>query len=225
MDQPRITVTEHYDGDPGDREVQLLRLGEVAVYKTAVGPMSNNCYLLAAGGEGLLIDAAAEPGHLLALAEAAGAPIRTVLTTHSHADHVGALAEVLAATGARHVAATLDAPDLPAPVDGLLDQGDVLEFGGVDPVVFILRGHTRGGACVALEVPGAEPHLFVGDSLFPGGVGKTESQAAFAQLIDDVAERVFEAYPDAAVVHPGHGADTTVGAERPQLPEWRRRGW
>lgn len=228
MSDTSITIADHYDGDPARREVQRFTASGVDVYKTSVGEMSNNVYLLVHGGEGLLIDAADEADHLLALIDAVQCDVRTVVTTHSHGDHVRALPEVLEATGARHLVSTLDSPDIAARHDRLLDQGDIVTFGGVHPVdltAFILRGHTRGGVGLALD-DGDEPaHLFVGDSLFPGGVGATKSSAQFSSLIDDVEERIFGAYGDDAVVHPGHGADTTLGAERPHLAEWRERGW
>ena len=69
------------------------------------------------------------------------------------------------------------------------------------------------------------PHLFTGDSLFPGGPGKTHFPEDFASLLDGLDQKVFAAFGDDAVVHPGHGDDTTLGRERPHLPEWRRRGW
>ncbi len=73
---------------------------------------------------------------------------------------------------------------------------------------------------------GGTTHLFTGDSLFPGGVGNTHQDAErFGTLIDDVEQRLFDVYDDATVVHPGHGATTTLGAERPHLAEWRERGW
>ena len=87
-----------------------------------------------------------------------------------------------------------------------------------------LRGHTPGS--VALVYRGdRRPHLFTGDSLFPGGPGKTWSPDDFTSLVDDLEQRVFGALPDDTWVYPGHGDDTTLGAERPSLPEWRERGW
>ena len=68
-------------------------------------------------------------------------------------------------------------------------------------------------------------HLFTGDSLFPGGPGKTNSPEDFTQLMDDLESRVFAVFGDDTWVYPGHGADTTLGAERPSVPEWRERGW
>jgi glyoxylase-like metal-dependent hydrolase (beta-lactamase superfamily II) len=68
-------------------------------------------------------------------------------------------------------------------------------------------------------------HLFTGDSLFPGGVGRTAGQSEFASLLGDVTSKLFDVFPDDTWVYPGHGADTTLGAERPALPEWKARGW
>lgn len=224
-----VHIDDDYTGDLSRHEVQRFTAGTVDVYKTSVGEMDNNCYLLVDRGapdRALLIDACDEADHLKSLADAAGATVRTIVTTHSHGDHVQALGELLEAWDARHVASSLDAPDLPADVDRRVDQGDTVTFGDdVDLVAFILRGHTRGGVGLALDEGDGPAHLFVGDSLFPGGVGKTTTQESFAQLLHDVEERIFDSYPGDSVVHPGHGSDTTVGSESPHLEEWRNRGW
>ena len=236
-----VTINDDYTGDLSRNEVQRIRVGAIDVYKTSVGDMDNNCHLLVdtrAPERSLLIDACDEAGHLKGLCDEAGATVTTIVTTHSHGDHVQALPELVEAWGAEHITSTLDSPDIDVPADRLLDQGDVVTFGdGATLIAFILRGHTRGGVGLGLdagdpsnaaegEVSDDAPiHLFVGDSLFPGGVGKTTNQENFAQLLHDVEERIFDAYPDDAVVHPGHGSDTTVGSERPHLEEWRNRGW
>jgi glyoxylase-like metal-dependent hydrolase (beta-lactamase superfamily II) len=140
---------------------------------------------------------------------------------------------VVAATGARTAAGAEDAAALPVPVAERLVHGDRLPVdahGATVLDVIALRGHTPGSVALALTEPAdsAQPgrvHLFTGDSLFPGGVGKTPDASAFASLIDDVEERLFACYPDDTVVWPGHGKPTTLGAERPQLPVWRTRGW
>jgi len=186
--------------------------------------MDNNCYLLVSGDEGLLIDAADDARALLSLAEEAGARITAVLTTHRHPDHHRALVAVLEETGATHYAPFLDAPALPADVDVALNDGDTLPFAGHEFPVAILRGHTPGGAALAAEIDG-QTHLFVGDSLFPGGLGKTTSESDFVRLFKDVTERIFEKFDDAAIVHPGHGEGTTLGAERPHLDDWWERRW
>ncbi|MFC6317649.1 MBL fold metallo-hydrolase [Corynebacterium gerontici] len=190
----------------------------------AVSTMDNNCYLLVRGERALLIDAADAAEDLLALAQRNNATITTVVTTHQHWDHVRALEEVLETTGATHVAPAPDAAALPCPADRELEEGDVLHFEGLELHAHILRGHTIGGLALACQIDGTW-HIFVGDSLFPGGVGKTESSDDFEQLMDDVTSRIFERYPDDAIVHPGHGKPTTLGKERPHLDEWRTRGW
>lgn len=197
---------------------------ELSLHRISVSQTDNNCYLLAAGGEGLLIDAADDAEALLALAADAGVRITAVLTTHRHADHVRALPAVLEATGATHYAPFLEVPALPAPVDVELNHGDILEFQGHEFPVSILRGHTPGGAALAAEIDGTT-QLFVGDSLFPGGVGKTSSEGDFIRLFNDVKERLFDVYPDESVVWPGHGSATTLGAERPSLEDWWERRW
>ncbi len=126
----------------------------------------------------------------------------------------------------RTVAHAADAADLPVPVDRTVAHGDTVEVGGQVLEVVHLRGHTPGSIALVWRGPeGAGTHVFTGDSLFPGGVGKTWSPEDFTSLLADVEERLFGALPDDTWVYPGHGKDTTLGAERPSLPEWRARGW
>jgi glyoxylase-like metal-dependent hydrolase (beta-lactamase superfamily II) len=210
-------------GGPAD----VRELPGLTISKLAVSDMANNAYLLrdSATGEALLIDAAAEPAALLALI--GDAPLRVVVTTHGHWDHHRALTDVVAATGATTVAHPADAPDLPVSIDRKVEQGDTVTFGEQSLEVVHLRGHTPGSIALVWRGPGdAGVHVFTGDSLFPGGVGNTQKDAArFASLIDDVEERLFGALPDETWVYPGHGKDTTLGVERPHLAEWRARGW
>ena len=90
-----------------------------------------------------------------------------------------------------------------------------------------LRGRTPGSVALALRPSGArtDVQLIGGDCLFPGGVGKTWEPGAFEELLGDVSSQLFGVYDDDTVVYPGHGDDTTLGAERPHLEEWRERGW
>jgi glyoxylase-like metal-dependent hydrolase (beta-lactamase superfamily II) len=210
-------------GGPAD----VRELPGLTISKLAVSEMANNVYLLrcTATGEALLVDAAAEPDAVLRLV--GDAPLRTVVTTHGHWDHHRALPQVVAATGARTVAHPADADDLPVPVDTLVEHGDTVTVGEQTLEVVHLRGHTPGSIALVWRGPDdAGVHAFTGDSLFPGGVGNTFGDAAaFESLIGDVEERLFGVYPDATWVYPGHGKDTTLGAERPALPEWRARGW
>lgn len=216
--------------------METIALPGVVVRRIAVGGMDNNVYLLtAASGEQLLIDAAAEPDRVESLLAAASADapsprLRYVLTTHSHHDHLGALAAVASAhPEAETLAGTEDADAITSatgvPIVRRLHHGDVLDLGDVRLDVVALRGHTPGSVTVACGRPNAPVHLFTGDSLFPGGVGRTRHARDFRSLFADVVERIFDAYPDDTVVWPGHGKPTILAAERPHLPEWESRGW
>jgi glyoxylase-like metal-dependent hydrolase (beta-lactamase superfamily II) len=217
-------------------------LDELVLRTLPVGPMDNDAYLLTCRRTGaqLLVDAAAEPERLLELVRdgSPGGRLDLVVTTHRHADHLGALAAVLAATGARHAAGGADAAAVAAAagtsLPDALEHGDVLHVGDLRLEVVALRGHTPGAVALAYREPddvheagaaAGRVHLLTGDSLFPGGPGRTTSPADFASLMDDLERRVFARFGDATEVHPGHGRGTTLGAERPQLGAWRARGW
>lgn len=209
-------------GGPADvREVPGLR-----ITKVCTPPFTNNCYLLrcTATGDTLLVDAAGDAPRLLELV--GDGRLVAVVETHGHWDHVQALAEVVQATGAPVLVHAGDAADLPVPADRLLEDGDVVEVGQAALQVVHLLGHTPGSVALVYDGDPERPHVFSGDSLFPGGVGNTEKDPErFGTLLDDVERKVFGPLPDETWVYPGHGADTTLGAERPSLPEWRARGW
>jgi glyoxylase-like metal-dependent hydrolase (beta-lactamase superfamily II) len=149
----------------------------------------------------------------------AGLGVERIVTTHRHWDHPRALADVATATGAVVAAGRDDA-------DERLDHGDTVAVGDLRLDVVHLRGHTPGSVALVLTSSDGSVHAFTGDSLFLGGVGGTfGDEAAFRSLIADVEERLFGAYPDETWVYPGHCRDTTLGRERPSLPEWHARGW
>ncbi len=208
-------------GPPDVREVD-----GVTITKIEVGDFGNNAYLLRCRetGDGLLIDAANEADRLIELI--GDRPISAIVTTHRHQDHWMALEEVAAATGAQVIAHPLDAPELPVAATRTVGHGDRVTLGVTALDVIHLRGHTPGSIALLYQGDPRRPHLFTGDSLFPGGVGNTQKDPArFEQLYTDVVERIFDRLPDETWVYPGHGRDTTLGAERPSLPEWKARGW
>jgi glyoxylase-like metal-dependent hydrolase (beta-lactamase superfamily II) len=208
-------------GAPAVRELAGLTLTKVAV-----GPMNNNAYLLRCHdtGDQVLIDAANDASTLLGLL--GDAPLVRVVTTHRHGDHWQALAEVVERTGAVTAAHVDDEPGIPVPTAQPLREGDRVEVGTCSLEVIHLVGHTPGSITLLYDEPGGRPHVFTGDSLFPGGVGNTHgSKKDFTSLINDVERKLFDRLPDETWVYPGHGADTTLGAERPHLGEWRDRGW
>lgn len=215
-----------YTGDvtPGGPP-DVRELPDLTITKVSVGPMDNNAYLLRCRttGQQLLIDAANDADRLMSLIGDAG--LSTVVTTHQHHDHWFALEDVVEATGAKSVAHAEDAEPLPV-VDETVAGGDTVRVGQSTLEVIHLVGHTPGSIALLYRDPTGIPHLFTGDSLFPGGVGNTRGNPDnFASLMGDVESKLFDRLPDETWFYPGHGKDSTLGAERPSLPEWRARGW
>ena len=210
-------------GGPAD----IRELANLIVTKLAVDEQtSNNVYLLRcrATDEQLLIDAADDAHAILGLVGPDG--LARVVTTHRHWDHHRALPAVVEATGAETIAGTEDAAELPVKVDRTVADGDRISVGECELEVIHLVGHTPGSIALLYDDPAGTPHLFTGDSLFPGGVGNTFGDAeAFESLINDVTSKIFDRLPDETWFYPGHGDDSTLGAERPHLAEWRARGW
>ena len=210
-------------GGPGDqRDLPLL-----TIRKASVSAMSNNVYLLTCTRTGaqLLIDAAADPARIMSLIGESKGGLDVIVTTHQHWDHHRALRKVVALTKALTAAGEDDADALPVIPDRRLVHGDTLAFGDIALDVIHLRGHTPGSVALAYDDPQGHTHLWTGDSLFPGGPGKTSRAEEFTSLMDDLEERVFGRFGDDTWIYPGHGNDTTLGAERPHVQEWRQRGW
>jgi glyoxylase-like metal-dependent hydrolase (beta-lactamase superfamily II) len=208
-------------GAPDVRE-----LAHLVVTKMEVGDFGNNTYLLRcrATDEQLLIDAAAEPDRLVQLVGADG--LESVVTTHQHGDHWQGLAELVEATGATTYAGEHDAEGIPVTTDVLVQDGDRVRVGECELEAIHLVGHTPGSIALLYDDPEGTPHLFTGDCLFPGGVGNTfGDKDNFASLFRDVKAKLFDRLPDETWFYPGHGDDSTLGAERPHLEEWEQRGW
>jgi glyoxylase-like metal-dependent hydrolase (beta-lactamase superfamily II) len=199
-------MLHHYEG------------ADLIVRKIEVGDMENNVYVLECPEthQSLIVDGCFEPETILAAAD--GTDVVGILQTHGHRDHVQALPHLVKALGVPVHAHSGD--DYPVPVAGQLSDGDVIAFGERETVAIHTPGHTPGGTCFLVG-----RHLISGDTLFPGGPGATRGDArAFAQLIEAIESKLF-VLPDDTAVYPGHGADTTIGAEKPHLEEWRARGW
>ena len=209
----------------------------VVIRSIAVSDMANNVYLITAkeSGSQVLIDAADDVEAIKDLI-ASGAEdtsadpeLQAIITTHQHWDHIRALPAASAAfPDAMTIAGSDDAEAITAAegveITRAVDHLDVGDFGGFVLQAIVLRGHTPGSIALLLR-DGGETILFSGDSLFPGGPGKTWSTEDFTSLMDDLGERVFDQLPDETKVLPGHGDSTTLGEERPKLSEWRERGW
>jgi glyoxylase-like metal-dependent hydrolase (beta-lactamase superfamily II) len=216
-------MTMPYTGDvtPGG-PAAVRELDGLTVAKASVGPVDNNAYLLTCGASQLLIDAANDAARLLELIGPAG--LATVVTTHRHADHWQALSEVVQTTGAASLAHADDAAGIPV-VTATLREGDTVTVGDCSLEVIHLVGHTPGSIVLLYQDPSGTAHLFTGDSLFPGGPGRTTNPREFASLMGDLETKVFGRLPDDTWFYPGHGKDSTLGAERAAIPEWHARGW
>ncbi|ASR02844.1 MBL fold metallo-hydrolase [Gordonia rubripertincta] len=220
-------ISDSYTGDLSESKTPQRRtLDSATIVKLSVGSMDNNVYVVTskATGDQLIIDAANDADTIISTLAAIGGKPALIFTTHQHFDHVQALAAVAEHTGVPTAAGRFDAPELPVTPDRLVDDGDVIEVGDLRFEAIHLVGHTPGSIALALT-DGDTVHLFTGDCLFPGGIGKTWKSEDFDTLIEDVSTKVFDRFGDSTVVYPGHGKDTTLGAERPSLQEWRERGW
>lgn len=214
-----------------------LLLNDVVIRWISVSSMNNNVFVLTdrATGSQLLIDAADNFAAIEKLLQAAStdgpdAHLVGIATTHQHWDHVRALGEAAAKYPVPTYAGTQDAAGIAreskVAISDPLSNGAQIKVGDVVLEAVHLRGHTPGSLAYVFEDSSGQQVIFSGDSLFPGGVGNTGNDASrFNSLLDDVIARLFEVYNDDALVFPGHGDSTTLGAERGSLGEWRARGW
>ncbi|HJE91903.1 MAG TPA: MBL fold metallo-hydrolase [Dietzia timorensis] len=228
MSTDDITLLDEYTGHlPEPRTAAQFSTPNALVTKISLGDMDNNAYLVECkdSDKVLLIDAANDPTELVRFLRGYRSMRGLVVfTTHSHADHWLALRDIVDEFGAKTMAPAGDAEAIDVPTDEVVSHGDSIECGRISLEVITLHGHTTEGAALVLE-DGGETHIFTGDSLFPGGPGKTSTPEAFTSLMDDLESRIFARYDDGVAFHPGHGDDSTLGDERPHLGEWRDRGW
>lgn len=193
--------------------------GGPVIDRVVAGPLDNNIYIVSdpSSGEAVIVDAADEAGVILAACR--DLTVTAILTTHGHWDHVAAAEAVADALGAPiHIHPSDQAASGLGHANPLAD-GDAIDVGGFQLRAIGTPGHTPGSMCFA-----GYGVLFSGDTLFPGGPGATGDPDAFATIMDSLRTRLFT-LPDDTGVFPGHGAPTTLGAERPSLDEWQERGW
>ncbi|NNE95633.1 MAG: MBL fold metallo-hydrolase [Acidimicrobiales bacterium] len=193
---------------------------DLEIHKLVVGPVDNNVFVLRCRhtGDAVLLDAANEHERLLDLCRSLN--VRTVLETHGHWDHIGAVTEVRDAGYEVGVTAA-DAHMLPS-YDYVLEDDTVIQVGRLRLRTILTPGHTPGSICFRVE---NKPLLFSGDTLFPGGPGATKFEGGnFDHIIESIDRKLFTLDAD-TIVMPGHGDDTLIGTERPHLQEWIDRGW
>ena len=194
---------------------------QAEIYRIVVGEWDNNVFVLRcrATGEAVLIDAANEHDKLLELCRVLD--VRTVLETHGHWDHIGAVPAVREA--GYQVGVTIEDAHMLDAYDYLLEDESVIEVGRLRLHTIKTPGHTPGSISFRLE---GSPIVFVGDTLFPGGAGATHFEGGdFDTLIQTIDRKLFATLPPETIVLPGHGDDTMIGNESPHLDEWVTRGW
>ncbi|MSQ17079.1 MAG: MBL fold metallo-hydrolase [Dehalococcoidia bacterium] len=182
--------------------------GEVQIKKINMGPYNNNGYVVACPhtGEAVIIDTPAEPEKLVEAVR--GLQVKAILITHGHQDHLLGFSEIKAQVAAPVAVGPGDAHRLPSPPERMLADGDIIAFGRLRITALATPGHTDGSTCFLLG-----NHLFSGDTLFPGGPGKSRSPEAFQQELKSITGKLLSLPPETAV-YPGHGDDTTVGQAR-----------
>jgi glyoxylase-like metal-dependent hydrolase (beta-lactamase superfamily II) len=198
-----------------------------------VGPVQENCHVarLVGSPEAIVIDPGDEAPRLLEALDALGVEVAAILLTHTHFDHVGAVAPLARATGAEVWCPEVELPVLadimrfvPWPgfgpfesydADHALSGGERLELAGLEIDVLFTPGHSPGH--VSYSIP-SEHALFSGDVLFAGSVGRTDLPGGDAATLMRSIAMLVEALPGETVVYPGHMANTTIGRERATNP-------
>jgi len=213
----------------------------VIVTRLAVGPLETNCWVVSAraGAPTVVIDPADSANEILAAV--GNATLVAVVLTHAHFDHLGAAGEIVERTGAPLLAHGEDADRLTHPgpsgtggaifgftdvapeADRVVVDGETIAAGDLALKVLHTPGHTRGGISLYVEDPeGGPPHLFCGDTVFAGSVGRTDFPGGDARVLSrSIADKIAPLPPE-TIIHPGHGPDTTVGREARINPFWPR---
>jgi hydroxyacylglutathione hydrolase len=176
--------------------------------KLSLGPYGTNCYILSCRqtGESVLVDAPAEAEKILEHLK--GLDPKYIIITHNHMDHLEAFGELKASLGVPVAVHPQDAGKLPSQPEVLLKDGDSISFGKVELKVLHTPGHTPGSICLLTG-----KYLISGDTIFPGGPGKTGSPADLRQIIESLTEKIF-VLPEDTQIYPGHGDSTLLGKEK-----------
>jgi hydroxyacylglutathione hydrolase len=209
---------------------------ELIIKRLAVGALAANCYLVGGkpGSAGMVIDPGGNSDRIIRAIDSSGFDIQIIVLTHGHSDHIAALYDVQYHTGAAVAIHNADADFLesrgsfsaqfgisyktPRPPDTLLHEGDTVKAGDIAFTVIHTPGHTPGS--ISLLTPGK---VFTGDTLFRNGIGTTLMPGSSrGQLLQSIRTRLM-LLPDATAVYPGHGRETTIGAERRDNPYVNRR--
>jgi glyoxylase-like metal-dependent hydrolase (beta-lactamase superfamily II) len=174
------------------------------IERLELGPFGTNSYILTCKktGDSVLVDAPGDADRVLEKMK--GTNPKYILMTHNHMDHVGALSQLKSELKVPVAAHSSDSGGLPISPDNLLNHGDTVSFGNIQLKVMHTPGHTPGSLCFLTG-----KYLISGDTIFPGGPGKTGSPAAFKQVVDSITSKIF-VLPDETEIYPGHGESSTL---------------
>lgn len=189
----------------------VIRDDHLQIDRLSLGPFGTNCYILSCRqtGESVLVDTPAEGDKLLGQLKQSDP--QYIIITHNHLDHLGAFSEIKADLKIPVAIHPEDAKKLPSQPEILLKNGDSITFGKIDLRVLHTPGHTPGSICLLTG-----KYLISGDTIFPGGPGKTESPAALRQIIESLSEKIF-VLPEDIQIYPGHGESTLLGKEKAEF--------
>ncbi len=197
--------------------VTMVQDDSIQIERLQLGPWGTNAYMVTCQKtqESLVVDAPAEARTILDTLQ--GTHPKYILMTHNHPDHVGALAELHHKLKVPIAAHTLDAAGLPVIPQMRLNDGDTLTLGKLRFQVWHTPGHTPGSVCFKVG-----RYLLAGDTIFPGGPGKTRSPADLKQIIKTITEKIF-VLPDDTLVYPGHGESTILKKEKLEFAVFQSR--
>lgn len=201
------------------------------VKRLVVGSLSANCFIVgkAATGEGVVFDPGGNGDTIWQAIRETGFDIKIIILTHGHSDHIAALRDIQEKTGAEVAIHIEDADFLeghgsvssqfgisyrtPHPPERLLRDGDTIDVGAMTFTIIHTPGHTPGSICLLTDFG-----VFTGDTIFRRGIGTTLMPGSSrSQLLNSIQKRLMT-LPDDTVIYPGHGRETTIGAERRDNP-------
>ncbi|MEF9475269.1 MAG: MBL fold metallo-hydrolase [Candidatus Mariimomonas ferrooxydans] len=198
----------------------------MVVKKLVVGPLEENCYIIGDNKtkQAIVVDPGDEPDRIIDLIKENGFEVKSIICTHAHFDHLGAIGDIKKATGAKILINNEDIElyekvkdqavlwgyeldDMPEP-DGLLKEGDKVRVGNLTFIVLHTPGHSPGGICLY-----GEGIVVTGDTLFQGSVGRTDFQGGDMTKLKESFRRLLD-LPEDTTVLSGHGSETTIGNEK-----------
>ncbi len=198
----------------------------MVVKKLVVGPLEENCYIIGDSKtkQAIVVDPGDEPDRIIDLIKENGFDVKSIICTHAHFDHIGAIGDIKKATGAKILLNNEDIElyekvrdqaaiwgyeldDMPEP-DGFLNEGDKVRVGNLTFIVLHTPGHSPGGICLY-----GEGITVTGDTLFQGSVGRTDFQGGDMTKLKESFRRLLD-LPESTIVYSGHGPDTKIGIEK-----------